>query len=131
MVNRIKNLFALSTAVLIVTAITGCDAPPSPEETRKKSLDNVGMDASFTAGFLVSATRQCQIIGVNDIDECAQLKGTLLAEKTIPVFARIAVTRRDEYWKKCQADFDQEYCAQLIQRAVAIELRTPRTSEGE
>lgn len=129
MVNRIHNLFVLSAAVLIVTAITGCDATLSPEEKREKALAAVGWDASVTAGMLVSATRSCQVVGVNDIDRCAQHEGTLIADKTAQMFARVAVGMRKDYWMKCQADFEQEYCNQLIQRAVAIELREPRTSE--
>jgi predicted outer membrane protein len=66
---------------------------------------------------------------VSDIDKCAQLKGTLIADQSAQMISNLAVDMRKDYWKKCQADFDQEYCNQLIQRAVAIELRKPRTSE--
>ncbi len=66
---------------------------------------------------------------MNDIDRCAQLKGTLIADQSAQMLASVAVDLRKDYWRKCQADFEQEYCNQLIQRAVAIELRKPRTSE--
>jgi|Laugresbdmm110sd_1035091.scaffolds.fasta_scaffold29686_2 hypothetical protein len=129
MVNRIHNLFTLSAAVLVVIAIIGCDATLSPEEKQEKARSAVGVDASVTAGVLVSAARSCQVIGVSDIDKCAQLKGTLIADQSAQMISNLAVDMRKDYWKKCQADFDQEYCNQLIQRAVAIELRKPRTSE--
>ncbi|MEZ5615991.1 MAG: hypothetical protein R3E35_12340 [Rhodocyclaceae bacterium] len=129
MVNRINKLFVLSAAVLIVTAITGCDAALSPEEKREKARAAAGMDASVTAVILVSAARSCQVVGVGDIDKCVQLNGTLIADQSAQMLASMAVDRRKDYWSKCQADFDQQYCNQLIQRAVAIELRKPRTSE--
>lgn len=129
MLSRINNFFTLSAAVLIATAIASCDAALSPEEKREKVRAAIGMDASITAAILVSAARSCQVVGVNDIDMCAQVKGTLIADQSAQMLASVAADQRTGYWKKCHADFDQEYCNQLIQRAVAIELRKPRNSE--
>ena len=128
-VNRIHNLFVLSAAAVTVIAIIGCDAVLSPEQKWEKALAAVGMDASMAAAMLVSAARSCQVVGVNDIDSCDQIKGTLIADQSAQILASVAVDRRKEYWRRCLADFEQEYCNQLLQRAVTIELRKPRTLE--
>lgn len=129
MVNRTYYFFALPVMALVTTAITACDVFVSDEEKKARVLRAIGTDASITAAMLVSAIRSCQIVGVGEIDRCAELKGTLIADQTAQMLATVAVAQRNDYWKNCQASFDQEYCNQLIQRAIAIEYRKPRTPE--
>ncbi len=129
MLNSTHYLFRLSAAVLIGTAIVGCDTTLTPEEKLEKARAAVGMDASIAAAMLVSAARSCQVVGEDAIDKCVQVKGTLVAEQSAQLLANLAIGQREGYWKKCQTNFDKEYCGQLIQRAVAIELRKPRNSE--
>ena len=129
MMNRIHGLPALQASLLMVATLTGCDTTFSPEQKREKTIAAIGTDASVTAAMFVSAARSCQVVGVNDIERCVQLKSSLIADQAAQIIASVAVDKTKEYWKKCQADFSQDYCNQLIQRAVAIEYRKPRTSE--
>lgn len=110
----------------VVMGIVGCDAALSPQEKLENARVAVGVEASLTAGMLVSAARSCQVIGVENVDRCSQYKGTLIAEQSAQMLASLAVDQRSGYWKKCSASFDQEYCNQLISRAVEIEMRKPR-----
>lgn len=127
--NRIHDLPPLWAALFVVAALTGCDAVLSPEQKREKAIAAIGIDASVTAALYVSAARSCQVVGVNDIERCAQLKGSLIADQSAQIIASVAVEKAREYWKKCQEDFSQDYCNQLIQRALDIEYRKARTSE--
>jgi hypothetical protein len=77
---------------------------------------------------LASASRACFVIGINNLERCAENKGTLLAEQSASISAGLALGQRDEYWKKCQSNFSEDYCKQLIDRAVNIEFRKPVTS---
>ena len=127
--NRNRRLPTLWTAVLVAAAQIGCDAALTPAEMRAKAMAEIGKDASITAAVFVSATRSCQVVGESDIERCAQLKSSLISEQAAQVTANLAVDVTKAYWKKCQADFGQDYCNELIQRAVAIEYRKPRTSQ--
>ena len=129
MMNRIHRSPALWATLLTVAALTGCDAALSPEQKRERAIAVIGTDASVTAMMFVSAVRSCQVVGLNDIERCAQIKGSLIADQTAQILAKAAVDKSKEYFTKCQTDFSLDYCNQLIQRAVAIEYRTPRTSE--
>ena len=127
--NRIHSSLTLWAALLMVAALTGCDAPLSPEQKRERAIAAIGMEASLTAGMFVSAVRSCDLVGLNDIERCAQLKGSLAAEQTAQMYASMVVNQSKEYWKNCQTNFPLDYCDQLIQRAVAIEYRRPGRSE--
>ncbi len=129
MMNRIHSSPVLWATLLIVAALTGCDAALSPEQKRERAIAAIGTEASVTAMMFVSAARSCQVVGLNDIEICAEIKGSLIADQTAQIIAKVAVDKTKEYWNKCQTDFSQEYCNQLIQRAVAIEYRKPRTAE--
>jgi hypothetical protein len=127
MLNHISKL--ITFAVLIATMIAGCDAALSPEQKQEKARVAVGMDASVAAAIAVSATRSCQVVGVNDIELCTQLKGSLIAEQTAQMSAKMAKDKANMYWDKCKKDFSQDYCLTLLQRALDIENRKPRTQE--
>lgn len=116
--------------LIVVIKIAGCGKTQTPQEKLQAAVEAEGTDASITAGFLVSAMRQCYIVGLN-VDDCAKLKGTLIDEQTAQTVAQLAVNQRTEYWKSCLASFSNEYCSQLLQRAVAIELRKPATSANQ
>lgn len=123
-ISSLKNCFS----VIVITALSliGCDKPLSAEEKKQQASTSIGVIASISAGFLVSAARYCQAVGVPDIDQCAAIEGNLLAEQYAQIQANLAVEQRISYWKGCQADFSTEYCDQLIKRAIAIELRMPK-----
>ena len=120
----------LSVLVASALMLTGCEKPLSAEEKKQKASESIGVIASVAASFLISAARSCRVVGVPDIEQCAKIKGTLLAEQSAQIEANLAVEQRSGYWKECQAEFSAEYCGQLINRALAIELRRPMvTSE--
>lgn len=115
----------LSVLVASTLMLTGCEKPLSTEEKKQKASESIGMIASVTASLLVSAARSCQVVGVLDIDQCAKIQGSLLAEQSAQAEANLAVKQRLGYWKECQSEFSAEYCGQLIKRALAIEIRRP------
>jgi hypothetical protein len=115
----------ISALLITLLTLVGCERPLSAEAKKEKASESIGILASFTAVALASALHSCQIVGIPDIDQCAQLKGTLLADRSAQSMASFAAEQRITYWKACQAEFSTEYCGQLIQRALAIELRKP------
>lgn len=121
--HSLKN--CLSVLVASTFILTACEKPLSAEEKRQKASESIGITASITAALLVSSARSCQVIGVPNVDQCAKTNGTLLAEQSAQTKANFAVEQRSGYWKECQAEFSTKYCSQLIERAVAIELRKP------
>jgi hypothetical protein len=116
---------ATTALIVALMMIVGCEKELTLEQKRQNAISAVGTDASITAAFLVSAVRACQVVGLNEIDRCAELEGSLLAEQTAQMQAKAAVDQRSGYWKNCLATFAEDYCKQLIQRAVAIEFRKP------
>lgn len=116
--------------IMSIVAMVRCEKERSPQEKLQDAISAEGADASVTAGFLVSAMRQCNIVGLS-IDDCAKLKGNLIDEQTAQTVAQLAINQRAGYWKACLASFSKAYCTQLLQRAVAIELRKPPTSPSQ
>lgn len=114
-----RRWIALSIALV---SLYGCE---TSEEKREKAIAAVGVDASITAAMFVSAVRTCQVVGFNDVTKCADHKGSLLAEQSAQITANVSVEKTASYWKTCLASFTNDYCNQLIQRAVAIEYRQP------
>jgi hypothetical protein len=123
--NHLPKVRSLALFLIMLLNLIGCERPLSAEEKREKASESIGILASFAAVALASAVRSCQIVGVSDIDQCTKIKGTLLADRSAQTMASFAVEQRLGYWKACQADFSNEYCGQLIRRAVEIELRKP------
>lgn len=128
MAKKIK-ISVLLVCLPFFATLSGCEVTLSPDEKRQKAIAAIGIDASVAAMMLVSAARSCATVGESNIDACVQIKGNLLDDQTAAMLAKVAVDQRTGFWKKCQADFDTEYCDQLLRRAVAIELRKPKASE--
>jgi hypothetical protein len=124
---RSKEICLLFVSIALLTS--GCEKELTPAERLKNLEASVGMSASITASFWVSAIRACRIVGLSDIEACSKQKGMLLDEQTARVQAESALTQRDEYFKSCQASFSQDYCLQLVKRGVLIEWRKPERSK--
>ena len=119
------RIFIIIIAVEIALLTTACEKELTPAQKQEKLTSSVGLDASLTAGFLVSAFRSCVIVGINSVDQCAENKGTLLAEQGAATIAQLGIEHRNSYVKACRENFSEEYCHQLLLRAVNIELRSP------
>lgn len=114
-----------------VAMLPSCNKAPSVEEMHKKATQDIGMDASITARFLASAMKACDVVGVHSLDECAKLDGPLLEDKTASETAQMAVSQRAGYWASCLKKFSDEYCTQLLRRALTIALRKQKGSPAE
>lgn len=126
--NRFPDFTRRSVSSLVIAlALVGCEKDLTPEQRQQRAADAVGLDASIAATFFVSAVRACQVVGLSRVDQCAQLKGSLVAEQSAQMTAKLSVEQTAKFWKSCQAAFTDDYCSRLIQRAVAIEYRKPRT----
>lgn len=112
-------------AVLLAGLTTACEKELTPAQKQEARISSVGLDASFTAGFLVSAFRSCRTIGVDSVDQCAEYKGPLLEEQLAVTVAKLGIEHRGSYFKECRENFSDDYCRQLLLRAVNIELRSP------
>lgn len=121
------RLHLLSLLVALVVLI-GCENNSTPEQRHQEAVAKVGVDATITAALFVSAVRACDVVGLSDVNQCAKLGGSLAAEQSAQIIAKLSIEQTAKYWKSCQAAFSTEYCSQLIQRAVAIEYRKPRAS---
>lgn len=117
-----------SAILVAVCAFAGCDNKPTPEQKRRQEI---GTNAAITASFWVSALRACRIVGLNDVKECAELKGSLLAEQSAQMMAKLAADQALSYSENCRATFSEDHCTRLIRRAVAIENRKPQASESQ
>jgi hypothetical protein len=117
---------ALSLALL---ALVACEKELTPEQKRQEAMESVGTEASIAAAIYVSAAKTCLDVGVPAIEQCAKLKGTLLAEQSAQIKAKLSLDQTASYWKSCLSAFPREYCEQLFQRAVAIEYRTAKPSQ--
>lgn len=121
----------LTFALLFLTTIFyGCN-PSSTDEIQKKAQEKIGMDASITASFIVSASKSCQVIGINDINTCSRVKGILLEEKSAKMLADIAIDQAAKYQKNCQLNHAAEYCTQLANRAIDIAWNKSKITEQE
>ena len=107
-------------------SLAGCSKEMTPEEKRQAAANAVGIDASMTAMFFVSAVRACQVVRVEDVKQCARLSGSLLDEQIARQQAELSLTHVDRYRKACQANFTPQYCDELLFRAVDIDERKPR-----
>jgi hypothetical protein len=119
---------------LIATAmvVVGCGKEPTQVEQQGRSEAAIGRLASNTASFLVEATKDCRIIGVDGLNACAKQNGTLVDEKFAKVEANSAIKKEGLYWERCRASFTHDYCNQLLDRAIRIEWRKPpETVDGD
>lgn len=112
-------------AVLLAGLTTACEKELTPAQKQEKLTSSVGLDASLTAGFLVSALRSCGTIGIDGIDQCAENKGSLIAEQAAVTIAKLGIEHRSSYFQECRENFSDDYCRQLLLRAINIELRSP------
>jgi hypothetical protein len=111
--------------VLLAGLTTACEKELTPAQKQEKLTSSVGLDASLSAGFLVSALRSCGSIGIGSVDQCAENKGSLVAEQAAVTIAKLGIEHRNSYFKACRKNFSDDYCRQLLLRAVNIELRSP------
>ncbi len=123
MQSKLSKLAALGTVLLsIVLVISACGKEKTLQEKQDEAKASIGIEASLAAGFLVAALRQCHRIGTDSIDKCAEQKGVLIDEQTAQTVAQLGVEKRTSYFKNCRATMTEEYCKELIMRAVNIEL---------
>jgi hypothetical protein len=111
---------AIVACVAASLTLTACGSnhehePPPP------TAESIGADASITAIALVRAKRACAVVGVESLEDCTKLKGTLLAEQGAQLNASMARDWEREYWQKCSKGFSKDYCEDLLKRALAIE----------
>lgn len=125
--NRSPNGSMVALLAIALLTLAACDKPLSAEERMQKAINANGLDASITAAMLVSALRSCQVVGVPDVDQCAQIKSPLSADQAAQSMATLAVEMRTSYGKSCQKEFAADYCNQLLGRAAEIEMRKPRS----
>lgn len=96
-------------------------------ETDRKAVDT---NASVAGMMLASAWRSCSEIGiVNDIDGCSKFQARLLQEQAAPMLAKMAVQQREAYWQGCLRFHPQEYCGQLLQRALQLSFTQATSKE--
>ena len=113
--------------VIAVCAFPGCDKL-TPEQKRR---EEIGTHAAITASFWVPAQRACRSVGLNDVKQCAELKGSLLEEQSAQMMAKLATDQVASYREACRATFSDDYCTRLLRRAVAIENRKPQALESQ
>ena len=78
---------------------------------------SVYSDASVAGSLLAGALHQCVLIGLDDLQRCADYKGQLLQEQAPPVLARTAIEHRDRYLQNCWRFYDRDGCVQLLMRS--------------
>lgn len=103
MQNDINKLFIQYVSMLLAAALmlSCCDNKLTPEQKRQNAVADVGIDASVTASFFVSSARACQVVGISDLEKCAELKGSLLAEQSAQMTAKLYLDQKASYNKKC------------------------------
>jgi hypothetical protein len=113
------------TTAAIVMAMICVACGKESGKKQEKSEDAVGRLASNTAAYIVQAEKDCQIISVDVLSACAEQTGTLLDEKLARREATWAMKDELRYWRDCQVSFTNDYCKQLLERALRIERRKP------
>ena len=116
-------------AILVaVCAFSGCDKELTPQQEQRELIR---IQASITASFWVSAQRACRVVGLDDVRECAELKGSRLNEQSAQMMAKLATDQTVSYRENCRAMFSEGHCARLVLRAIAMENRKPQPSESQ
>jgi hypothetical protein len=128
--NRSKCLRKTFLTIIVFPAtvlfFVGCEKQ-SPKKEEK--APNVAIKAEL-AGFLIfEATKDCRIIGIPDLKECAANKLELMAEKMVGNSAKLALKSWDEYNYVCYGNYEIKYCDDLLRRAYLIAKRTPAEQE--
>ena len=90
----------------------------------EKQKSGIGTQASVTATLLLSAQKDCRIIGL-DIHACATHSGPLLQDKTAPVLAQTALKAHASYTNACHVHYDAEYCKNLLTHTFTSPCYTP------
>jgi hypothetical protein len=62
--------------LIVVFSVFGGKKEPTPK-SKKIITEKIGTDASIAAALYLSAWRECEVIGVNDIQDWAEIKGSL------------------------------------------------------
>jgi hypothetical protein len=62
--------------LIVVFSLFGCNKEPTPN-SKKIITEKIGTDASIAAAPYLSAWRECEVIGVNDVQDWAEVKGSL------------------------------------------------------
>lgn len=127
----IQSYKIICTLGAIVLACAGCKPKENSEEMSARAReDAIGISASIAAGFHTEATRECKIVGIEDLENCAKNTGTLIDEKSARILATASISRTKDYFDRCTKDFSADYCNQLIARAIQFELRKLVTNDA-
>jgi hypothetical protein len=98
-------------------------------EEFKEERANVGATATVAGSLWAGAVRSCGNVGILQVRDCATNPGPLLQEVAAKTVAEVAVQHVDDYMQKCERHFSSQYCLDLINRALAISLRTKKDVE--
>ena len=128
--NQHLSKYLTLAPIFLTTIFYGCN-PSSTDEIQKKTQENIGMDASITASFIFSASKSCQVIGIDDINTCSRVEGILPEERSAKMLADMAIDQAAKYQKNCQLNYTAEYCTQLANRAIDIAWNKSKITEQE
>jgi hypothetical protein len=124
-----KGFIIILGMALVIASTTGCSRVEESSEPNKQSQENIiGILASTTASFHVDASRECEIAGIHDLEQCSLNTGTLIQEKSAKILAATAMKQTKRYFAECIKNFPGDYCNDLIARAIQIEWRKPPAS---
>lgn len=93
------------------------------EVAQQQVLSSIGYQASVTAGFVLSASRLCRIIGKPNLKECSAQRGPLPEEKSAAELASMALGEHERFIELCLKQIAKDKCDSLLQRAVDIAWR--------
>jgi hypothetical protein len=68
--------------------------------------------------------KQCMLVGVSNLDQCAIHKGLLPEDRIASTLAGAAVAERDGWSASCRKYFPVDDCDALFRRAAEIALRS-------
>lgn len=95
------------------------------QERMQRERNSVSLDASVAGSMWASATRSCNRIGIADVRQCAEYRGSLIQEQVAPLAAASAISSAENYFAKCRRHYEDDYCVELVNRAYRISLETP------
>ena len=120
-----------TTALIISVALTsaGCKKEAPERDDKKSDAETIAFSASIAASLHVDAERACTIAGVVDVEKCSAIEGHLIPEREARIAAKLSLGQTREYFNSCvyRKKFGENYCNNLIARAIAMERRRPIT----
>ena len=119
----VRIIRPFQVAVLAVL-LAGCAKKEvTAEQKRHKAQVSVSIDAWLAAKDHVNASQECRIAGFSPLQKCALNDGLLEPEEIAKDAASRALNSAAEYRASCAEDFSEEFCNELIDRAIRIEWR--------